>query len=155
VYGDKADWYETYPARPIDAVINVDAILPGCPIDREEFVRVTKRLIQGRQAWLPDYPVCVECKLKENACVFHRGKVCLGPVVRAGCGALCPTYGEGCEGCRGFTSNPNLSAMQDLLDEAGLTVDDIMARFTMFGTYQMMIERERQVEGEDDGDATG
>jgi sulfhydrogenase subunit delta len=152
VYGDKADWYETYPARPIDAVIKVDAVLPGCPIDREEFVRVTKQLIQGREAKIPDYPLCVECKLKENVCLFHRGEVCLGPVVRAGCGAICPTYGDGCEGCRGLITNPNLNAMHDVLAEAGLTVDDILARMTMFGTYQTM-EREKQAQEAGDGDA--
>lgn len=142
VYGDKADWYETYPARPIDAVIKVDAVVPGCPIDREEFVRIVKQLAQGRQPWLPDYPLCVECKLKENVCLFHRREICLGPVVRAGCDAICPTYGSGCEGCRGLISNPNLDAMHTVLEEAGLTVDDILARFTLFGTYQMM-EREQ------------
>ncbi len=48
VYGDKAEWYDTYPARPISAVIPVDAAIPGCPIDRDEFVGVVKRLLQGR-----------------------------------------------------------------------------------------------------------
>ena len=48
VYGDKADWYETYPARPISAVVPVDAVIPGCPIDRDEFVAVVTALLQGR-----------------------------------------------------------------------------------------------------------
>jgi len=145
VYGDKAAWYETGPARPISAVIKVDAVLPGCPIDREEFVRAVKHLLQGRLPQLPDYPLCVECKLKENVCLFHRGKVCLGPVVRAGCNAICPTYGDSCEGCRGLISNPNLDAMKDVLHEAGLTVEDILTRFTMFGTYQL--DEVRRTEG--------
>ena len=38
VYADKAEWYETYAARPISAVVKVDAFIPGCPIDREEFI---------------------------------------------------------------------------------------------------------------------
>ena len=99
VYGDKAEWYETYPARPISAVIPVDATIPGCPIDREEFIRVVKAVLQGRAPQLPDYPVCVECKLKENVCLYLRGKTCLGPIALAGCDAICPTYGDGCEGC--------------------------------------------------------
>lgn len=164
VYGEAGDWYEarrgdsshtarprlnerlmqmSAQAQPIDAIIRVDAVLPGCPIDRDEFVRVTKQLIQGRQPQLPDYPLCVECKLKENVCLFHRGSNCLGPIVRAGCGAICPTYGGGCEGCRGLIDKPNLNAMQDVLDEAGLTADDMLGRFTLFGTYQTM-QRERQ-----------
>jgi coenzyme F420-reducing hydrogenase gamma subunit len=135
VYGDKADWYETYPARPISAVIDIDAFIPGCPIDREEFVRVVKNVLLGKKPGIPDHPVCVECKLKENVCLLLEGKPCLGPVTRAGCDAICPTYGDGCEGCRGYIPEPNENAMKDVLDEAGMTVDDIMSRMTMFNAY--------------------
>ncbi|MBI3361474.1 MAG: NADH:ubiquinone oxidoreductase [Chloroflexi bacterium] len=154
VYNENGDWSETHPygrprlsdrlinveptAKPIEAIITVDAILPGCPIDREEFARVTRQLLQGSQPRVPDYPLCVECKFKENVCLFQRGQVCLGPVIRAGCGAICPTYGESCEGCRGPISNPNMDSMQSVLAEAGLTADDLLSRFSMFGTYQMM-----------------
>jgi coenzyme F420-reducing hydrogenase gamma subunit len=161
VYGESPDWTEPMPnrrshvrddlvtvtewAQPIEAIIPVDAALPGCPIDREEFVRVTKQLLQGRQPILPDYPLCVECKLKENVCLFHRGQVCLGPVTRAGCDAICPTYGDPCEACRGLISQPNTDALQDVLKENGLTPDDVITYFTMFGTYQLM-QRENQAE---------
>jgi len=137
VYGDKADWYPTYPARPISDVVEVDAFIPGCPIDREEFVRVVKAVLVGKKPAIPDYPVCVECKKLGNVCVYELGKECLGPVTRAGCGAICPTYGAGCEGCRGFIPHPNEDAMKEVLDEAGLTVEEIMGRFTMFNTYQV------------------
>ncbi len=127
-------------ARPISEVVKVDLAIPGCPIDREEFVRVVKAVLQGRTPAIPDYPLCVECKLKENMCLYARKQVCLGPIVRAGCGAICPTYGSGCEGCRGLISNPNKNAMQGVLAEAGLTVDDIKARMTLFGSYQLAKE---------------
>lgn len=137
VYGDKADWYETYDARPIDAVIPVDFAIPGCPIDRNEFVECVKALLLGKKPPIPDYPLCVECKLKENICLFTKGKVCLGPVTRAGCGAICPTYGQSCEACRGFISNPNDSSMRNVLAEHGLSVDEITSMYTMFTTYQV------------------
>jgi coenzyme F420-reducing hydrogenase gamma subunit len=137
VYGDKAGWYDTYEARPISAVIEVDLDIPGCPIDREEFIRVVKAVLVGKTPPIPDYPVCVECKLKENVCMFHIGKPCLGPITRAGCDAICPTYGDGCEGCRGFIPHPNENAMKDVLAEAGLTVAELMSRMTMFNTYQL------------------
>ena len=137
VYGDKAEWYDTYKARPISAVIEVDLDIPGCPIDREEFIRVVKAVLLGKKPPIPDYPVCVECKLKENVCMFDIGKFCLGPVARAGCDAICPTYGDGCEGCRGFIPHPNENAMKDVLAEAGLTVEEVMSRMTMFNTYQL------------------
>lgn len=138
VYGDKAEWYETYPARPVSAVVPVDAFIPGCPIDRNEFLEVVKALLLGKKPAIPDYPLCVECKLKENVCLFHKGGFCLGPVTRAGCGAICPTYGDGCEGCRGLIPEPNSNAMNDVLSKYGLTVEAMLARWTMFGTYQQM-----------------
>jgi sulfhydrogenase subunit delta len=147
VYGDKASWYETYDARPIDAVIPVDFAIPGCPIDRNEFIACVKALLQGKKPPIPDYPLCVECRLKENACMFTKGSVCLGPVTRAGCGAICPSYGDSCEACRGFITNPNDTSMRDLLAKHGLTVEDITTRYTMFTTYQVreqMMKKEAQ-----------
>jgi sulfhydrogenase subunit delta len=141
VYGDKYEWYATYAARPISAVVKVDAFIPGCPIDREEFIRVVQAVLLGKKPPIPDYPLCVECKLKENICMFHKGGFCLGPVTRAGCGAICPTFGDGCEGCRGAISNPNQDAMKDVLKEHGLTVDQVMTRMTMFNAYQMQEQK--------------
>jgi coenzyme F420-reducing hydrogenase gamma subunit len=138
VYGDKAAWFDTYPARPIEAVIKVDAAIPGCPIDRNEFAMAVSHLLQGRMPNIPDYPVCIECKLLENVCMYQRGKTCLGPVTRAGCAAICPSYGDGCEGCRGFISKANLSSMKEVLIERGMSEEDIDAKMTMFLTYQTM-----------------
>lgn len=135
VYGDQWDWYETYPARPISAVIQVDAIIPGCPIDRFEFLDVVKKVLMGKAPSIPDYPVCVECKLAENVCLFDQGGTCLGPITRAGCNAICPTYGDGCEGCRGLIPNPNENAMKDVLEKAGLTVEQLMSKMTLYNAY--------------------
>lgn len=135
VYGDKWAWYDTYPARPISAVIQVDAVIPGCPIDRFEFIDVMKQLLLGKKPTLPDYPLCVECKLKENVCLFDQGGACLGPIIRAGCDAICPTYGDGCVGCRGLIPNPNENAMKEVLVKAGLTVEQLLAKMTMFNAY--------------------
>ncbi len=73
----------------------------AAPSTASEFLAVVKALLQGREPKIPDYPMCVECKLKENVCMYDKGKTCLGPIARAGCDAICPTYGDGCEGCRG------------------------------------------------------
>lgn len=137
VYGDKAEWYETYEARPIDAVIPVEFAIPGCPIDRDEFVACVKALLLGIKPPIPDYPVCVECKLKENTCMFTIGKVCLGPITRAGCKAICPSYGQPCEACRGYISDPNESSMKNLLAEHGLTIEQVKSMYTMFTAYQV------------------
>lgn len=123
----------TYPTRGIDAVVKVDHYIPGCPIDRDEFLRVVKELLLGKKPVLPNYPVCVECKLRENACLFELGIVCLGPLARAGCGARCPSNGVACEACRGTVDNPNTNAMHEILEKYNYTVDQIKKKINIFG----------------------
>ncbi len=138
VYGDKADWYETSPALPIEAAITVDAKIHGCPIPKEEFLEVVKSTLVGRKPQIPDYPVCVECKLRENVCLYHKGQYCLGVIARAGCNAWCPSYGGRCYGCRGLISDPNNRAAKDILDEFGLTLEEIQQEFRLFnGVYDV------------------
>jgi sulfhydrogenase subunit delta len=74
VYGDKADWYETYDARPISAVIPIDGAIPGCPIDRYEFIACVKALLLGKKLPVPDYPVCVDVSSKRTNAFFTKGR---------------------------------------------------------------------------------
>lgn len=133
VYGDKARWYPTYAARPVSAVVKVDAEIHGCPIDRDEFMRVTKELLLGKKPWIPDYPVCVECKKAGNICRYDLGKLCLGIITRAGCGACCVTEGANCWGCRGLAPYANLDAARYvMMDRAGFSrteVEDLMRMY--------------------------
>lgn len=138
VYGEKKDWYETYEPRAIDKVISIDGVIPGCPIDRDEFLQIVKGLLQGRILAPPDYPVCMECKLNETICVYERGKVCLGPAIRSGCNAVCTTYGIGCEGCRGLIPSANIPAMREVMLEHGVTDAEIDAKFAMYLTNQLI-----------------
>ncbi len=133
VYGKMADKFDTIPTRPIEAVVKVDYWIHGCPIDKKEFIEVTKAILLGKKPRVPDYPVCVECQMKENVCLFEKGMVCLGPVTRAGCDAICPTHNDGCTGCRGLIDDPNLSSHKDLLSEHGLSVDEAISQYMLFG----------------------
>lgn len=132
VYGDKASQYETYPARPIKAVVPVDFEIPGCPINRKEFVSVVKDLLLGKKPAIPNYPVCVECKMAENVCAFERGLTCMGPVTRAGCSACCVTEGSFCWGCRGLVDDPNVDSEREILAKHGLTVQDVLGKFRLY-----------------------
>ena len=135
VYGEDGAQFDTIPARPVSAVVPVDFALPGCPIDKDEFLRTVRDLALGKTPRLPDYPVCAECKRKGNVCVFTKGMKCMGPVARAGCGALCPSYGDYCEACRGFVDNPNEQSHQETLTEHGLTTAEVMNYFSLFNSY--------------------
>lgn len=135
VYGENAKDYDTMPARPIDAVVPVDFYIRGCPISTAEFLKVVKALLLGRRPDIPNFPVCVECKLADNVCVFEKGMACLGPVTRAGCDAICVSSGRKCWGCRGLVDDPNIDSEKDVLRKHGLTEEQLMERFNIYDTY--------------------
>jgi sulfhydrogenase subunit delta len=134
VYGDKWNMphLDTYSTKAVHEVVTVDAFVPGCPINRQEFLAIVKSLVMGLAPKLPDYPVCVECKKKDNVCLYERGMTCLGPVARAGCDAICPTNGAPCEGCRGSVPNPNKNSMKEVLAKYDVSLDAIMRKFTIY-----------------------
>lgn len=114
VYGTDVE-FDTIPARPIAAVVEVDYQVQGCPVSLPEFVTVFKHILTGKEYWPPNQPVCMECKLKDNLCVYEKGLVCLGPVTRCGCNAICTSFGEPCHGCRGLMDEANLEAAVKVL----------------------------------------
>ena len=136
VYSDKAKLFDTYAARPIDAVIPVDAYVHGCPMTREEFLHVVKSLLLGKKPEIPNYPVCVECKKNENVCAFERGQFCVGTVTRAGCNSCCVNEGTICWGCRGLVDNPNENAQKEVLIKYRLTVDGAINKFKLYFGWQ-------------------
>ena len=115
VYGDGVP---VAPGRiapaPIDAVIDVDYHVPGCPIDQAEFLRGLSRVLQGLSDHMPDQMMCASCKVAENVCFLEGGTVCLGLVTRAGCGAKCPSLGRPCTGCRGIAPDANLASAREV-----------------------------------------
>ena len=127
-------------ANPVSAFVKVDYNIRGCPITTAEFIRFTKQLLLGLKPFEPDYPMCVECKLRENVCVFDKGMVCIGPVTRAGCNAICPSFGNRCEGCRGLISEPNVNAHRETLIRYGLTPQEIIAEYDLFGVFDEEVE---------------
>lgn len=133
-YGDKAWLFDSILAQPIDAVIKVDYVIPQCPIDKKEFLRITSSILLGKKPFVPDYPVCVECKMKGNVCLYHKPNpiACMGPITRAGCGAACPSVGNACEGCRGLIPDPNLNAFEEVLKECGFSTEEILRFYRMY-----------------------
>ena len=135
VYGKDAKYYDTIPARPANAVVTVDYYVRGCPPVTTELVKVIKALLLGKKPDIPNYPVCVECKMAGNVCVFERGMTCLGPVIRAGCNAICVTSGRHCWGCRGLVDDPNTDSEKHILQKYGLTVEQLVEKFKIYNTY--------------------
>lgn len=137
VYGERADWFPTLPARPLSAVVKVDYELPGCPMIKEEFLQFVKDVLAGKPFKLPDTAVCVECKKRGNVCLYEQGICCLGPVTRAGCNAICPSFGSKCEGCRGIVDREALlAAGVNLREQYDIPLEQVLADFRLFGAYQ-------------------
>jgi sulfhydrogenase subunit delta len=119
--------------KPISDVITVDYKIFGCPVNKVEFVRVVSDLLHGYKPFIPNYAVCVECKMRETVCRYAYGDHCLGPVSRAGCGAPCPADGVPCEACRGFVDHPNLASLEKGLRlKGGLTPERAATKTRMW-----------------------
>jgi coenzyme F420-reducing hydrogenase gamma subunit len=137
---------DTVEARPASQFVSFDALLPGCPIERSEFLRVVGALLGGTRAELPRRPVCWECKTRENACrVVRYGEVCCGAMTRGGCGARCPSHGVACAGCRGPVEEPSYDANAVMFGDRGLSWMDVAHRMGAFSApvwMKLALERE-------------
>ncbi len=132
VYGDKAGLINTIKTMAVREVVAVDYTIHGCPVYIPEVVAVVKCLLMGKPYVVPNYPVCVECKMNENVCRFEKDQECMGPVTRAGCNSWCVNNGNRCYGCRGLVDKPAADAQKDILTKYGLKVDDILKDFTLY-----------------------
>jgi len=122
VYANPAVIDTLRTSTPIANHVKVDYELNGCPVDKHQLLAVATAFLQGRRPWLPSVSVCATCKRRGIPCVsVARGIPCLGPVVRAGCGALCPAYGRGCYGCFGPLRGANVAALRQAWRALGAT----------------------------------
>ncbi len=117
-------------STPIAGTVRVDGELWGCPVDAGQLLQVIQALLLGGSAE-PEYDsVCGECKRRGNTCVLvTRNLPCLGPVTRAGCGAICPGLGRDCYGCFGPSSQTSTVALTTRLESIGLDDRQIADRF--------------------------
>ncbi len=137
VYGDHK--VETDTVKAIADVVDVDLKIPGCPVSKKEVERIVVNVVMGAEVKLPKYPVCVECKQKVNTCVVDLGQICLGPISRAGCDAVCPTGGVGCLGCRGPAEDANYESLKEILMEKGHSEAAIVERMRFYGAFNGMV----------------
>jgi coenzyme F420-reducing hydrogenase gamma subunit len=141
VYKDREFPIEAGFPRPVHEVVKVDCYIHGCPVNNDEVVKALKSLLIGKGYTPPDYAVCVECKLKENVCLFTKGQACMGPVTRAGCDAWCPSWGNTCYGCRGLLNNPAKEGQTEILKNHGYTIDELKQKFDLYNMCRMEAEK--------------
>ncbi|MFN2239864.1 MAG: oxidoreductase [Thermoanaerobaculia bacterium] len=89
-------------STPVSEHVTVDYEVAGCPVSRKQMKELIGSILIGRPPQFPTHSVCIECKREGNPCVLiEHATPCLGPITRAGCGAICPSYLRGCYGCAG------------------------------------------------------
>jgi sulfhydrogenase subunit delta len=133
VYGKQS--VNTGAVRKVSDIVKVDIELPGCPISKPEFEWLVRQLILGIKPQFPQYPVCLECKQRLNSCMFDLGIMCLGPVTRAGCNAICPRNNLGCWGCRGPAEEANFESLIEILRDRGFSDEKIAERAHFFNAF--------------------
>lgn len=103
-------------SQPIDAAVNVDRYLPGCPPTPELFMA----MLFDPEGFKASSTVCQECgrvkdktirpdhlvgfqtgEVKPGLCLINQGYLCVGSSTRGGCRAPCTRAGHPCVGCRG------------------------------------------------------
>ncbi len=138
VYGDHE--IDTQRAKPLSQVVTVDLEIFGCPIKKEEVEAIVTNLVLGKEIHHPKYPVCMECKAKENICLFDLGEPCLGPITRAGCEAWCPSNRLGCWGCRGPAPEANFAELKKIVARRKIPLERMLDRLECFGGFASQAE---------------
>jgi len=123
---------EFISAKPLSHYIAIDYQLSGCPVNPKEVKQILLDIAHDKPLKEKSYSVCFECKARHNDCLFIHGKPCLGPVTKAGCGAICPAKGLRCYGCWGQVADANVLGMIIALKKQGHTKKQIRKIMDIF-----------------------
>ena len=133
VYGEAGRGFESFPPAPFKSFVSVDFAITGCPPEKPDLLALLGALLAGTLPPTPCYPVCTECRSRENLCLLlERNELCLGPIIQGGCNARCPATGIPCEGCRGPVPEANVAQELELLLERGFYRKEIQRRMSRF-----------------------
>ncbi len=133
VYGDAGLAYDAVPTQALHEVVKVDLKITGCPIEKSHVLAAVANLLNGDPPVFPTYPVCTECRMRENNCLLiEEGLPCCGPVTAGGCEARCPELRVPCVGCRGPAIDANDASLTALMAEKGFDRQIITGRLRTF-----------------------
>lgn len=138
IYGKIKFLTDPIESKPVDAIVDVDYYLPGCPISAPQAFALISRLIHGVIPELYPHPVCHECKLNENRCLLLDKIYCFGPLTAGGCGSACPNHGLPCVGCWGANEDGNFDHHIELLKSFGKTEEEILRLIRGYGGYKIL-----------------
>jgi coenzyme F420-reducing hydrogenase gamma subunit len=120
-------------STPIANHVSVDFELYGCPISKAQLLETVQAFLHGRRPTFPTHSVCTDCKRRGTVCVLvAHGTPCMGPITRAGCNALCPSYARGCYGCFGPLKGANTEPLGERLRADGMSDADLVRLFRSY-----------------------
>ena len=123
-------------SHPVSDFVPVDFELRGCPVNKYQVLELVSALLAGRRPRIPRYSLCQECKRRGLACVMvTRNEPCLGPIVQAGCGALCPAYHRPCFGCFGPAEGAQVAALAQELRRRGRSGPEVVRLLRTFNAW--------------------
>ena len=123
-------------STPVAEHVKVDFELWGCPVTENQLVQLIQQLSVGVFPKDDAEKVCMACKRAQTVCVMVTQQApCLGPVVRNGCGALCPSFGKACYGCFGPSEQPNCNSISNRFAGLGLVPEDVAQRFAAIHSH--------------------
>jgi coenzyme F420-reducing hydrogenase gamma subunit len=123
-------------STPISDHVYVDYELWGCPINKDALSETLISFLIGKRPGIPRYSLCMECKRHGIPCILvSSAEPCLGPITKAGCGALCTSFGRPCYGCFGPKDNANIESLMKYFQNMGLTQKDCTSLLDKMNTY--------------------
>ena len=142
VYKAAAKSLENRDVIEVPKAIKCDYVLPGCPINAENFLDLVYSLLNGQPWSLKQNPICYECQINKNPCLLQAGKICLGPLAIGGCNAVCLNSAQECWACRGILdqSEEKINNLLKILKKQGWTKDEINEKMEFFGARDRIAE---------------
>ncbi len=123
-------------STPVSDHVHVDYELWGCPVNKEALLEVIVSHLIGKRPTIPRYSLCMECKRRGIPCLLVSGaEPCLGPVTKAGCGALCMSFGRACYGCFGPKDDANIESLLARFTEIGFNKAECVMLLDKMNSY--------------------
>lgn len=123
-------------STPVSDHVHVDYELWGCPVNKASLSEAIVAILINKRPTLPRYSLCMECKRKGIPCLLvSRSEPCLGPITKAGCGAICMSFGRACYGCFGPRNDANIESLLRWFRDLGLTQKDCFILLDKMNTY--------------------
>lgn len=121
---------------PISEHVYIDYELWGCPVDKEALTETLISFLIGKRPGIPKFSLCMECKSVGTPCILvAKGEPCLGPITKAGCGALCPSFKRPCYGCFGPKDDANMESLLKHFQDMGLNQKECVLLLDKMNSY--------------------